>query len=203
MGVAERKEREKLELKEKIIDAATELFLSKGIDKTSIRQIADKIEYSPATIYLHFNDKNELFYIIMERSFQLFFNHLSVVKSIQDPMQRLVALGRKYLEFVAKHPSNYDLMLVERDPMQTEHTEERWENGMKSHGILKDTVAQCIQQGHFQGHDPESLSLAIWSAVHGLATLKLRDRLNMYEEGHRNHLVTDALESLNKMLQSL
>ena len=173
MGVAERKERERLELREKIIEAATELFLSKGIEKTSMRQIADKIEYSPATIYLHFSDKNELFYIIMERSFKLFFDHLSIVKSIQDPMQRLVALGRKYLEFVAKHPLNYDLMFVERDPMRTEHTDEKWENGIKSHNILRDTVTECIQKGHFKNHDPESLSLAIWSTVHGLATLKL------------------------------
>ena len=51
MGISDRKEREKEELRERILVAAKTLFLQKGIEKTSIRNIADLIEYSPGIIY--------------------------------------------------------------------------------------------------------------------------------------------------------
>ena len=202
MGIAERKEREREELREKIISAATALFLEHGIQGASIRMIADKIEYSPATIYLHFKDKNELFYVIMERAFKLFFQYFSSVGNIQDPMERLKELGKVYLRFAAEHPLYYDLMFVIRAPMETPHTKDDWEDGQRSHAVLTTTVQECIKKGYFKGHHPEPLSLAIWSAVHGLATLWLRDRLTMYEEQGAEQLVYKALESFNTMLES-
>jgi AcrR family transcriptional regulator len=53
MGISDRKEREKQEMKQLIIDAAMRMFVEDGYEKTSIRNIADKIEYSPGTIYLY------------------------------------------------------------------------------------------------------------------------------------------------------
>lgn len=200
MGIAERKEREKLELREKIITAATDLFLEHGIEGTSIRMIADRIEYSPATIYLHFKDKNELFYVIMERAFGRFFEYFSRVRSIEDPMERLQTLGKVYLQFAYENPLYYDLMFVIRAPMETHHTDESWDTGKRSHSVLTETVAECIEHGRFQGHEAETLSLAIWSAVHGLATLRLRDRLSMYEDHHVDQLVDGALKAFNSMM---
>lgn len=197
MGIAERKKREKIELKEKIIAAATELFLEQGFERASIRMIADKIEYSPATIYLHFKDKNELFATVSERAFALFFEYFSAVNSIEDPMHRLKELGKQYLKFASDHPAYYDLMFVNRAPM--EHEDQQW-SGERSHDILINTVQECMDQGHFKGHELHPLSLAIWSAVHGLASLKLRKRLSMYEGENVDLLLEKALGSLNGML---
>ncbi len=197
MGIAERKEREKTELKEKIIAAATALFLEQGFERASIRTIADKIEYSPATIYLHFKDKNELFATVSERAFALFFEYFSAVMPIEDPMSRLKQLGKQYLKFASDHPAYYDLMFVNRAPM--EHEDQQW-SGERSHDILINTVQECMDHGHFKGHELHPLSLAIWSAVHGLASLKLRKRLSMYQSEDVDLLLEKALSSLNGML---
>jgi AcrR family transcriptional regulator len=61
MGVKERKAREKETLRQDILDAARELFIREGYQAVSMRKIAEKIEYSPATIYLHFRDKDDIF----------------------------------------------------------------------------------------------------------------------------------------------
>ena len=61
MGVKERREREKLETRDKILDAARELFIKQGYDGVSMRMLAQLIEYSPTAIYLHFADKEQLF----------------------------------------------------------------------------------------------------------------------------------------------
>ena len=57
MGVKERREREKSETRDKILDAARELFVTEGYEGVSMRRVADKIEYSPTAIYVHFADK--------------------------------------------------------------------------------------------------------------------------------------------------
>ena len=197
MGVAERKQREKLELKEKIIAAATELFLEQGFDRTSIRMIADIIEYSPATIYLYFKDKNELFAVVSERAFALFFDYFSAAIPIENPVERLKKLGKQYLKFASDHPAYYDLMFVNRAPVV--HNDHQW-SGERSHDILINTVRECMDQGHFSGHELHPLSLIIWSAVHGLASLKLRKRLSMYEDENVELLLEKALGSLNGMI---
>jgi AcrR family transcriptional regulator len=50
MGISERKERERQEMRERIIEASMKMFIEEGYEKTSIRNIAEKIEYSPATL---------------------------------------------------------------------------------------------------------------------------------------------------------
>ena len=62
MGISERREREKQELREKILEKAKEILIKEGQDNLSIRNIATAIEYSPATIYLYFQDKDEIVY---------------------------------------------------------------------------------------------------------------------------------------------
>ena len=61
MGIKERREREKDNLRQAILDAAGELFVNEGFENVSIRKIAHKIEYSATTIYIYFKDKKDIF----------------------------------------------------------------------------------------------------------------------------------------------
>jgi len=202
MGITERKEREKLEMRDLIINTAVDLFVIKGFDKTSMRNIAEAIEYSPATIYLYFKDKNELLYAISEKAFFLFFQYFKTVLPIKDPMERLNALGRVYINFAISHPAYYDLMFIMRSPMESTHTVDDWPNGKKSHDILTSAVSECMEQGYFKHHDPHALSFMIWSTVHGIVTLYLRNRMKMYHNEERKMLLDKALDSFRMILES-
>src|ERR1700751_6037572 len=57
LGTTERRERERQELRSRILDAARELFAEQGYDAVTMRGIAERIEYSPTAIYFHFKDK--------------------------------------------------------------------------------------------------------------------------------------------------
>jgi len=104
MGISDRKEREKEELREKILAAAKMLFLEKGIEKTSIRNIADQIEYSPGIIYHYFRDKNEIFHALHQSGFNQLMNKMSVLTSVRDPLERLKAMGSIYITFAMEKP---------------------------------------------------------------------------------------------------
>jgi AcrR family transcriptional regulator len=70
MGVKERREREKEELRQKILDAAIELIARDGHEALTIRKLASRIEYSPRTIYLYFADKEALLEDVVEEGFR-------------------------------------------------------------------------------------------------------------------------------------
>ena len=68
--IQQRRAREKQEMKDRIVQAAREMFLEEGFEKVSIRKIADRIAYSVGTIYNYFKNKDELFHAVHEMDFR-------------------------------------------------------------------------------------------------------------------------------------
>lgn len=185
MGIAERKEREKMEMRERILEAATAMFLEDGYEKTSIRNIAEKIEYSPATIYLYFKDKDELFFAIHEIGFGKLLALMQECMSIKNPLKRLRALGTTYIDFALSNPEYYDLMFIMRAPMnaiEEKHAEQNcWQCGESTFALLQTTVTECMEQKLIRATDANLASMYTWSMVHGLVSLKIRDRFQVMD----------------------
>ena len=90
MGVKERRARQKKFLRQEILDAASELFVRDGYENVSMRRIADKIEYSPTTIYIYFKDKAELLEQVCKETFGRLVRRLSkIMEQPGDPVERL------------------------------------------------------------------------------------------------------------------
>lgn len=179
MGISESKVKEKEALKALILRAAKRLFVEKGIEKTTIRNIANEIHYSVGTVYVYYKDKNEILNDLHTQGFRQLGGEMKVLFNVADPMERMKALGRVYLQFATENPDMYDLMFNMKAPMdflETVHKEE-WNEGKGTFDILKATVNQCIEKGHFKGHQLEPLSFAIWSMVHGMASLHISQRI--------------------------
>lgn len=183
MGIAERKEREKMEMRDRIVEAATQMFLEDGYEKTSIRNIADKIEYSPATIYLYFKDKDELFFAIHNIGFEMLLKETEKAGKIKNPLKRLREIGVIYIEFALNNPEYYDLMFIMRSPMNALKEklgdEQCWQYGETTFSNLVSTITECIEQKLIKTKDPIVASMYTWSSVHGLVSLKIRDRFSV------------------------
>ena len=205
MGISDRKEREKEELREKILGAAKTLFLEKGIEKTSIRNIADKIEYSPGIIYHYFRDKNEILHALHQSGFIQLMNKMSVLTSVRDPLERLKAMGSIYINFALESPDMYDLMFIKEAPMEHIIRLEKndWIEGGSTFNYLRETIRECIVQGLFSGHDEEALAFLVWSTVHGMVSLNIRKRCEVILSDRKNHIVKDGLEEFFKMLDRI
>ena len=178
MGVSERRIRERLDTRQSILATARELFLLKGFEATTIRNIAEKIEYSPSTIYQHFKDKNEIFYTIHSEAFAELVRYLNASEMHRNPMDQLIALGQIYIQFALENPELYDLMFIMEAPIDfLNYLEDaNWIEGKMAFDYLKSVIANCIQQGLIKETDLESLSYLIWSTVHGLVTISIRKR---------------------------
>ena len=206
MTIAKRKERQKEELKAKILQTAKELFMEKGFEETSIRNIAEKIDYSPTTIYLYFKDKDDIFYALRREGFVLLNQYFRVLEHVSDPYERLKALSTAYINFALENSEFYDLMFIIRAPMDAlERDNCAWEEGSRAFGFLIKTISDCQEKGYFKGMNPEVLAFTVWSMVHGICSLEIRNRCHVVSELNQKDLAHNAgalvLEILDKMHQ--
>lgn len=182
MGISERKEREKGEMKKMITTAAMKMFLEDGYAKTSIRNIADAIEYSPGTIYLYYKDKDELLYEVQAQAFLKLLEAFKAHATSEDPIMRLEQLGKTYVSFGLENPELYDLMFIIRAPMNVDD-ELHKDNGVETFYYLLNCLEECIKNGLLIFKDPTQAALQVWSMMHGLVSLNLRCRLKVMLTG--------------------
>src|SRR5690606_4539298 len=133
MGIRERKDRHKEDLKLRILDAAKMLFMKFGYEATSIRKIAAEIEFSPTTIYLYYKDKNDILYALHQEGFKMLGNHFYALSNVEHPFERLKAMGRIYLKFALEHSDFYELMFIMKEPLQflnSSCSHEDWTEGL-------------------------------------------------------------------------
>ena len=192
MGIKERRLKDRAALRQKILDAANNLFLEVGYEKTTMRKIAETIDYNPATIYFYFKNKEEIFYTLQKIAFESFYEAFhQVIKQIPDPAERLTKMGRAYINFALENPAYYDLMFIMRQPMNA-LPDDNWKIGEHNFNLLKETVEACMQEGYLKESDPETMAMMIWSSVHGIVSLYICKRLQKFEDYDLDFMIREA-----------
>lgn len=167
-----RRETEKRELRDAILRAAGELFLEHGYEGFSLRQVAEQIGYSPGTIYLHFDSKDDLLFTLVADGFERFGESLrSAYLSADAPWDRLRAIARAYVTFAGEHPVHYRLMFLQRPDFLLGATEDELSPRIDSFGILETAVREAIDAGDLHPGDPLSTADALWGMAHGVMSL--------------------------------
>src|SRR5271154_568170 len=147
MGVQERRGAEKKEVRQEILDAARDLFVREGFENVSMRKIAEKIEYSPTTIYLYFQDKADLLDCLCEETLARLVRKQTVLdQTISNPLERLQSGFRSYIEFGLKYPNHYKVAFMMSHPAdEAERRGRSHELGRKAFDHLRKTLALCAE----------------------------------------------------------
>ncbi len=171
----ERREREKAELRTKILDAARELFVSEGYDAVTMRKVAEKIEYSPTAIYLHFADKDALIRELCHHDFGTFADRFAQAASAPDPIERLGQAGRAYVDFAMAYPQQYRFMFMTSRPAVEPDGEEAADPARNAYLFLRMTLAQAIEEGRLrpQLSNADLVAQTVWAAMHGVVSLQI------------------------------
>ncbi len=202
MGVAERKIREKERLRTLILDSARTLFFRYGYEKTSIRNIADNIEYSPGIIYHYFRDKNEIFHALHNEGFINLKAEMESPAAIADPMGRMKAMGKKYIQFALDNPIVYELMFTLEAPVEhmIQDKAQTWTGGDAIFELLKKCVRECIMMGYFRGQTAEATTYMILATLHGLVSLKISKRSNLINLNEKENLIMNSFMAFSYIL---
>ncbi len=177
MGITERRERQRRELRNAILSAAEELFVEEGFENVSMRKIARRIEYSPTTIYRFFESKAEIMNQLIAAGYAgVYLRYQRVfAASNGSPRETLNAIIRAYVEFAIEHPNHYELWFT------TSALE--WTDGQlrMSHGDVNyrvyhtwiERIEDCRAEGRFAGLETLHVFQLLWGAVHGLISLRI------------------------------
>lgn len=189
MGSEQRRKREKEEIREAILQAAMKLFIENGVQKTTIRKIAELIEYTPGAIYSYFKNKDEIYIELHRRGFEKLFSYMLQVFEVPDLRERFIRLGEVYIRFALENPELYTLMFIADCVKEVILESDQWDEGNKTYTVLQNMVRDCMNAGVLPEGDVDTVSLAFWSLVHGTASLVIKNRLTLRPEGNLDEMV--------------
>lgn len=175
MGSKERRERERGDTRRRILEAAREMFVQRGYEATTMRAIAQRIEYTATAIYHHFRDKEELLIELCTVDFRSLAAAFQRIGGTEDPIERLRLIGDAYVDFALEHPMQYQLMFMTPRPDMALKDIARGDPGQDSYAFLRDAWADAIASGRLRAEytDPEELAQMCWASVHGLLALHI------------------------------
>ncbi len=181
MGSNERRERAKEETRRRILDAARELFASEGAEAVTMRRIAERIEYTPTAIYVHFKDKLALLRELMTSDLQMFAAHFASVAAVDDPIERMCTMGHAYVDFALTHPNHYRLLFITTLPIPKTELAPAAGTGSPeedAYAMLQLVVGAALASGRLRPEhtDLQLLCQTVWSCMHGVASLAISMR---------------------------
>lgn len=168
-------DREKL--RTSILDAARSLFIERGIEAVSMREIAKKINYSATTLYHHFADKEALLQAVCDEDFLALACGMREIMQIPDLITRIQALCKGYALFALQHPNHYRLMfMTPRAPCNLEITQiQQGDTEQDAYAQLKLVVQEAFDAGLFKFEltDFELIAQTLWAGTHGVCSLEI------------------------------
>ena len=170
-------EAERQQLRTLIIDSARELFISRGVEAVTMREIAKRIDYSATSIYHHFEDKESLIRAICDTDFLALASSLKTILQLPHPVERMLALGSGYAAFALSHPNHYRLMfMTEHPPIDPALSSLKQNNAEQdAYFQLKSVVKEVYDAGYFRPdlHDVDLIAQTIWAGIHGVCSLQI------------------------------
>lgn len=188
MGIAERRIRQKDEIRSSILETAWQIVREEGWQSLSIRKIADAIEYSVPVIYDHFENKDCILLEFGKQGFALLIKKLQAAKSkSDDPGQQLKDMSDAYWNFAFRNKEYYQLMFglgiacCESNkcvPEQSVFT-----------NLVMDPIVAILNK-----HKKKDVNACLkyhtyWSVMHGLISMKMMNNPNVADE--LNKMVLD------------
>jgi AcrR family transcriptional regulator len=184
MGVKERQERDRQALREAILTAARDLFLSEGYRNVSLRKIAERIEYSPAAIYSYFASKDDIFFALAEDGFRrLAAAGRGASASSSDPLERLRRGLWAFYEFSKEQPDFFELMFLDRTVPSLSQDPDRFEFFREVTASAEADIRACCERGILTSNlDAGAVLHVLWVALLGAASINLAKRLGPGED---------------------
>lgn len=146
MSIEKRREREKEEMKELILSAASEIVALEGFEQISIRKIAAKIEYSPSIIYHYFADKDEIINHLMRKGYKKIVEAVSAADRKSDsPEEQIKEMTRNYIEAALRMPEEFMAAHLNKSSQALEHTSYLFKGASTENPALV-VLYQCIKE---------------------------------------------------------
>ena len=181
------------ELRELILQSATDLIEKTGLSGLSAREIARQIGYSPGTLYNVFADLDDLILTIESRLLDRLANRLAEVPPNDDPVQHLCDLAAVYLSFTQEKPRLWNLLFEHHMPHD-------WKVPAAFQARME-ALLTCVEQAieplipNDDTGRAQRAARVLWASVHGITSLATADKLSNVTPENAALLVDDLMRT--------
>lgn len=177
MGTKERREREKQEVREGILAGAREIALQEGWQAVTIRKVAERIEYSPPTIYEYFENKEAILLELLRQGFERLRISMKEAQAMtDDPEQCVLNVMHAYWDFAFRCPELYQVM--HSIGGVTFNRVEAPVEAREAFEVLLDVLERWIQVNKAHVADAGDYADILWGLSHGLVALTMTGRIS-------------------------
>ena len=179
-------------LREKILQEAVDIVQKHGAEGVTMRSLAERLGYSPATIYLYFRNKRELLQDLALEGFDRLAAAVESSLRLPDAIDALLEGAKRYIDFGLANPEIYRLMFQDTSirafsPDDIAHRSRVW-------NLFRDAHARGIASGALREGDADSFNMVGWSMLHGFVLLALSGRNpSPFMEGHSQGQVREEI----------
>ena len=193
MGTKERRDRERQELRQAILMASRDIAAREGWQSVSIRKVAERIEYSPPTIYEHFISKEALLVELMREGFRLLMERVRAGNSAAaSPEARIMAIALAYWDFAWDYPELYQVMhglggvpfcfdaaIEEAESAPNLPSSDQFPPEAKVvFQFTMDAIKDLADGGERDCDEREASVHILWATLHGLVALTMAGRID-------------------------
>lgn len=193
MTSANRKERDAREMRERILSAAHELFRAGGLKAVSMRKIAERIEYSPASLYHYFPNKDAIVDGLRDRGFEILVARQNELREL-PPGKRLHRMCKDYLRFAQAQPGLYELMFTHLPEDCGCRNPDPDSPPQVSFRLFGQAVVETLPRTGVLEDEVLAATISVWAGLHGLAMILINNNLKLLDHAHEQEIVNEALE---------
>jgi len=205
LGIHERKEREKEQRREDILDAAQRVFFENGLATATMDDIAETAELSKGTLYLYYKSKEDLYLTVMMRGMELLFDAFTeVANGVYSPAKKLLCLSEAYFNYFNTHRDYFRMMHYLQAPQFHKQISEEVKRScsvlnQRIWDLVNGMLQRCIDEGLLRKDlNPAEVGLILWSSATALM-LRIDNEEGIWREAFRLNL-HDVLKLSNSLL---
>ena len=155
--------------KDKILEAAQEVFSEKGFYPATVDDIAERAGVGKGTLYRYFATKETLFNELVRLRLEELENNANAVLDGQDDVLTMIAKYlRTYLEFFDRNQHLYRLILQQRPDVGKEVQDLYVKKVMRRIPLLKRKIYQGSQRGVLKDVDFQTVFYGVMGFIHGV-----------------------------------
>ncbi len=163
------------EIRQMALDAGTQLLQQHGVAAVSARKVASRINYTVGTLYLVFENLDDLLLQINLRTLELMHDRLhNCVDTRQSPLSQLRKMAHAYLEFARENENRWRLVYEHESHLRNETHEQYLQVSMAMLALVEQ---QLSRHASFEPEDLQKQARALWGSVHGICMLSLSGKL--------------------------
>jgi AcrR family transcriptional regulator len=183
-------------LRNELLSESAQIIKKNGLAALSLRKLAKKCDVSATALYRHFADKNSLVIAVIQRGYELLYEHLNTVFGETDNniISRLKSLGYGYIEFAQQH-QNFFYIMYSNYLLPENYTDELNNISNKVYKLLENLIEKGIKSKILKKDNPNLITFSMWSYLHGITLLIL--------QGKANEIISKSDTSIKKFVNHL